>query len=37
MHKAIKHSVLHVVEAKGHCLHMTTPEQVAHAIEEFLD
>ncbi|MCP4866764.1 MAG: alpha/beta hydrolase [Alteromonas sp.] len=37
MHKAIKHSVFNVVEAKGHCLHMTTPEQVACAIGEFLD
>ena len=37
MHKVIEHSVLTVIEAKGHCLHMTMPEQVACAIKEFLD
>ncbi|WP_334063868.1 alpha/beta fold hydrolase [Alteromonas genovensis] len=36
MNKAIEHSKLIVLEAKGHCLHMTTPEQVACAIGEFL-
>ncbi len=36
MHKQTPHSVLQVVEAKGHCLHMTHPQQVAAHIVQFM-
>lgn len=36
MHKQTPHSVLQVVEAKGHCLHMTHPQQVATHIVQFM-
>ncbi|WP_233079834.1 alpha/beta fold hydrolase [Rheinheimera soli] len=36
MHKHTPNSVLQVVEAKGHCLHMTHPQQVAGHIQHFM-
>lgn len=36
MHKHTPKSVLQVVEAKGHCLHMTHPQQVAGYIQHFM-
>lgn len=36
MHKQTPNSVLQVVEAKGHCLHMTHPQQVAAHIVQFM-
>lgn len=36
MHKQTPNSVLQVVEAKGHCLHMTDPQQVATHIVQFM-
>lgn len=36
MHKHTPKSVLQVVEAKGHCLHMTHPQQVAGHIQLFM-
>ena len=36
MHKQTPNSVLQVVEAKGHCLHMTHPQQVAAHIMQFM-
>ncbi len=37
MHDTMPASVLRVVEANGHCLHMTHPEIVAHALYRFLE
>ena len=36
MHKKIPNSELKVVDSKGHCLHMTAPDTVFQAIEQFL-
>jgi sigma-B regulation protein RsbQ len=36
MHKHTPNSVLQVVEAKGHCLHMTHPQQVTAHIQQFM-
>jgi sigma-B regulation protein RsbQ len=36
MHKHTPKSVLQVVQAKGHCLHMTHPQQVAGHIQLFM-
>lgn len=36
MHKHTSKSVLQVVQAKGHCLHMTHPQQVAGHIQQFI-
>ncbi|RVT46030.1 alpha/beta hydrolase [Rheinheimera sediminis] len=36
MHKHTPKSILQVVEAKGHCLHMTHPKQVAEHIQQFM-
>jgi sigma-B regulation protein RsbQ len=36
MHKQTPNSALQVVEAKGHCLHMTHPQQVAAHIVQFM-
>lgn len=36
MQQNIKDALMQVIDAKGHCLHMTEPENVAKAIEQFL-
>lgn len=36
MQKHLPHSQLQVVQAKGHCLHMTHPKQVAEHIQHFM-
>ncbi|MFT4937711.1 MAG: sigma-B regulation protein RsbQ [Paraglaciecola sp.] len=36
MHKNIPRSKISIIEAEGHCLHMTHPLHVANKIEEFL-
>ena len=36
MHKNIPHSTISIIEAEGHCLHMTHPQQVADKVEAFL-
>ena len=36
MHNNIPHSKISIIEAEGHCLHMTNPIDVAENIEEFL-
>lgn len=36
MHKEITHSTLQVIDAQGHCLHMTVPEDIAIRIAEYV-
>lgn len=36
MHNNMPNSFLEVVPAKGHCLHMTHPQEVAHQIQKFM-
>ncbi|NVK26253.1 MAG: alpha/beta hydrolase [Gammaproteobacteria bacterium] len=36
MHEHIKTSKLEIVDAHGHCLHMTNPQQIADIIKKFL-
>ncbi|MFT4994604.1 MAG: sigma-B regulation protein RsbQ [Paraglaciecola sp.] len=36
MHKHIPNSTISIIEAEGHCLHMTHPQQVVDNIEAFL-
>lgn len=35
MHKQLKNSELHVIEAEGHCLHMTHPNEISERIIDF--
>ena len=37
MHAHMQKSVLRLVQGNGHCLHMTNPEEVSHAINNFIE